>query len=232
MRSPSSAPWVNGEDGSIDSTPTVRPAARRAFVTAPMSADLPTPRRTGEADHLRPARVRVDLPDELPALRAVVLDQRDRRAPARGGRRRAGAGRAWGSVIELRNHRRARVVAPAPRRSLTIRWLWRSLAIPPLRFPRRGARRRVCGGPPAAVARRTAGARAVHARQPHAQPGLRRCSSRYLSSSSATEGACKRTGVCFVCPGVKFEIGRDATLRSGAGRGSATPARSARTRAR
>ena len=43
MRSPSSAPWVNGEEGSIDSTPTVRPASRRAFVSAPISVDLPTP---------------------------------------------------------------------------------------------------------------------------------------------------------------------------------------------
>ena len=43
MRSPSSAPWVNGEEGSIDSTPTERPASRRAFVRAPISVDLPRP---------------------------------------------------------------------------------------------------------------------------------------------------------------------------------------------
>ena len=43
MRSPSSAPCVNGEDGSIDSTPTLRPASRRDFVSAPISVDLPTP---------------------------------------------------------------------------------------------------------------------------------------------------------------------------------------------
>ena len=43
MRSPSSAPWVNGEEGSIESTPTVRPASRLAFVSAPISVDLPTP---------------------------------------------------------------------------------------------------------------------------------------------------------------------------------------------
>ena len=43
MRSPSSAPWVNGEEGSIESTPTVLPAWRRLAVSAPMSVDLPTP---------------------------------------------------------------------------------------------------------------------------------------------------------------------------------------------
>ena len=43
IRSPSSAPWVNGEEGSTDSTPTVLPASRLAFVSAPISVDLPTP---------------------------------------------------------------------------------------------------------------------------------------------------------------------------------------------
>ena len=43
MRSPSSAPWVNGEEGSIESTPTVLPARRRAPVRAPIRVDLPTP---------------------------------------------------------------------------------------------------------------------------------------------------------------------------------------------
>ena len=32
----------------------------------------------GESDHRRFARVRIDLFDQLPALRAIVLDQRDR----------------------------------------------------------------------------------------------------------------------------------------------------------
>ena len=43
MRSPSSAPCVNGEDGSIDRTATVRSAARRFFTSWPMSVDLPAP---------------------------------------------------------------------------------------------------------------------------------------------------------------------------------------------
>ncbi len=39
-------------------------------------------------------------------------------------------------------------------------------------------------------------------------------------------------GICFICPGVQLEIGRDATCASAAGRGSATAPRSASTRAR
>ena len=69
---------MNGEDGSIESTPTVRPASRRAFVSAPISVDLPDARRTREADDGGRAGVRVDLAHELPALGAVVLDERDR----------------------------------------------------------------------------------------------------------------------------------------------------------
>src|SRR5437660_1545053 len=37
MRSPRTAPPVNGDEGSIDSTATSRPAARRATVSAPIS---------------------------------------------------------------------------------------------------------------------------------------------------------------------------------------------------
>ena len=43
MRSPSRAPWVKGEDGSIESTATSRSAARAFFTSAPMRVDLPTP---------------------------------------------------------------------------------------------------------------------------------------------------------------------------------------------
>ncbi len=39
-------------------------------------------------------------------------------------------------------------------------------------------------------------------------------------------------GICFICPGVKLEIGRGAKLASAAGRGSGMRARSACTRAR
>ena len=43
MRSPSTAPPVNGEDGSIESTPTGAASARRRRVSAPISVDLPAP---------------------------------------------------------------------------------------------------------------------------------------------------------------------------------------------
>ena len=78
IRSPSSAPWVNGEEGSIDSTPTVLPAARRSFVTAPISVDLPAPGGPVKPNDRRVAGVRIDLAHELPALGAIVLDERDR----------------------------------------------------------------------------------------------------------------------------------------------------------
>ena len=78
MRSPSSAPCVNGEEGSIDSTPTVRPASRREPRQRADQRRLADPGRPGEADDLGAAGVRVDLADELPALGAVVLDERDR----------------------------------------------------------------------------------------------------------------------------------------------------------
>ena len=58
MRSPSSAPWVKGEEGSIDSTAISRPAARLTFVSAASSVDLPTPggpvKPTTDARPVRP----------------------------------------------------------------------------------------------------------------------------------------------------------------------------------
>jgi hypothetical protein len=43
MRSPSSAPPENGDDGSIASTPTRRPRARNADTSIDVDVDLPTP---------------------------------------------------------------------------------------------------------------------------------------------------------------------------------------------
>src|SRR5580704_7968236 len=43
IRSPSSAPPVNGDVGSTASTATRRPAARNALSSAPVRVDLPTP---------------------------------------------------------------------------------------------------------------------------------------------------------------------------------------------
>ena len=42
-RSPSSAPPVNGDDGSTASTPTRSPALRNAVTSAPVDVDFPTP---------------------------------------------------------------------------------------------------------------------------------------------------------------------------------------------
>ena len=111
IRSPSSAPFVNGEEGSIDSTATVRSRARSSFVSAPSSVDLPRPGGPVKPMHRRPAGARIDLADQRPALGVVVLDQRDRRAPARDGRRRAAALRA---IRRRRPSRRA--IMPVMRR--------------------------------------------------------------------------------------------------------------------
>src|SRR3954447_16406699 len=43
IRSPSKAPFVNGDDGSIDKTATFRSRARALFTSVPISVDLPTP---------------------------------------------------------------------------------------------------------------------------------------------------------------------------------------------
>ena len=43
MRSPSSAPCVNGELGSMERTATVRSASRRRLTIALISVDLPAP---------------------------------------------------------------------------------------------------------------------------------------------------------------------------------------------
>ena len=56
----------------------VRPASRRALVSAPISVDLPTPGGPVKPTTAAVAGVRVDLADELPALGAIVLDERDR----------------------------------------------------------------------------------------------------------------------------------------------------------
>ena len=56
----------------------MRPASRRAFVSAPISVDLPTPGGPVKPTTSALPGVRVDLADQLPALRAVVLDERDR----------------------------------------------------------------------------------------------------------------------------------------------------------
>ena len=52
--------------------------------------------------------------------------------------------------------------------------------------------------------------------QPHAQrPGYLRLAVRWLWLKLRWRGRLKTDGLCFVCPGVKFEIGRDATVTLG-----------------
>ena len=95
MRSPSSAPFENGLDGSTEID------ADRQLVAADVAderadqARLADPGRAGDAERVRLSRVRVELADEVVGQRVGVLDQRDRarRAPAglRSSRPRAGA---------------------------------------------------------------------------------------------------------------------------------------------
>ena len=94
IRSPSSAPCVNGLDGSTETTPTVCSCARTWRTSARDQARLADARRAGDADRVRAARVRVELAHELVGQRVAVLDERDRareRAPVAGAdaRRRA-----------------------------------------------------------------------------------------------------------------------------------------------
>ena len=67
----------------------------------------------------------------------------------------------------------------------------------------------------AAAARRAAGAAALHARARHAQPGYARLLARLGLLKLRFGRRLQTDGLCFICPGVKLEIGRDATLRIG-----------------
>ena len=80
IRSPSTAPRVNGLDGSIESTPTSRSALRSSSVSAPISVLLPTPGGPVIPTTRAPAGVREQLGDQLVARGLAVLDQAD---PAR-----------------------------------------------------------------------------------------------------------------------------------------------------
>ena len=68
---------MNGLDGSIESTPTVRSRSRSSAVIAPISVLLPTPGGpVTPTIRARPVRWE-ELGDELVALRVAVLDQAD-----------------------------------------------------------------------------------------------------------------------------------------------------------
>ena len=96
IRSPSSAPCVNGLDGSTEMTPTVVSRSRTWRTSALISDDLPTPGGPGDADDEGRARLRVEVADELVRERVAVLDERDRpgeRAPV-------AAADAVGEIVE------------------------------------------------------------------------------------------------------------------------------------
>ncbi len=161
--------------------------------------------RPGEADDGGLARVGIDLLDQLPALRAVVLDERDR------ARQRAAVAveqalRECGIELRVghrgRNHRRA------------------------IRFPCDGAARRRTRDRDAPRRSPTR----CGARPRRCTAGRSRCCAscapttcstahyaRLLVALAAAEAALPRRlqtdGLCFICPRVKLEIGRDATLR-------------------
>ena len=107
IRSPSRAPWVNGEEGSIDSTATVRSRARSSLVSAPSSVDLPAPGGPVKPMIGGAAGAGIDLLDQRPALWIIVLDQRD---PA--GERAAVAGRAGVSRAIRRCRASVRAIMP------------------------------------------------------------------------------------------------------------------------
>ena len=209
MRSPSSAPCVNGEDGSTESTPTVRPASRRAFVSAPISVDLPTPGRSGEADDLGLPGVGIDLAHELPALGAVVLDERDRaRERAAVAVEQALCERRLGH--RARNHRRARPHATRDYDCAAMELLADAPAADTHadatgQTPRR-APEPLRGGP-FALAR--------FMRANHMLTSATRACSRACAAEAALPRAPADRRLCFSAPGVKLEIGRRATLRIG-----------------
>ncbi len=78
MRSPSSAPCVNGLVGSTESTPTVRPSGARWRQSAEIRRRLARAGRPGQADVGGASGVREDERHQLGAARVAVLDQADR----------------------------------------------------------------------------------------------------------------------------------------------------------
>src|SRR5947209_3032982 len=121
IRSPSSAPLVKGEEGSIERTATVLSRSRSSFVSAASNVDLPTPGAVGQV-----------LRGPPPPLRG-------------------------GPLTFLRFARRHGMLKPGYL-VLMARWVWLKLR---------------------------------------------------------WRGRLNTDGLCFICPGVKFEIGRGATVTLG-----------------
>ena len=192
---------MNGDDGSIESTRDRRGRrARRRLTSAPISVDLPAPGGPVRPTTARLAGVRVDLADERPALGVVVLDERDgarqralvaRRAAARrGSARRHGARMmaAWQTRIgPLGSSAPMATVAEPPEAAVV---------------PRRAA----------APARRAAGASgASRAATACSTAGYARLLLRWAWLKLRWRGRLQTDGLCFVGPGVTFEIGKDAS---------------------
>ena len=78
IRSPSSAPWVNGLDGSTEITPTVCCLGAHEPDQRGRQARLADAGRPGQPDGERVARLRIDVADDLVRERIAVLDERDR----------------------------------------------------------------------------------------------------------------------------------------------------------
>ena len=75
MRSPSSAPFVNGLDGSTEMTPTLVPLARTRLTSALIRLDLPTPGGPVTPIAYALPGLRVELLDQLVGERVAVLDE-------------------------------------------------------------------------------------------------------------------------------------------------------------
>ena len=196
----------------------MRPACAARLVSAPISVDLPTPGGPGEADDLGPAGVRVDLADELPALGAVVLDERDRARERATVAVEQALGERWrrpSSAQSSQGPARSRRGAP-----LRLRCDGRCVADPPPSGRRtyapsdaRGdsARRRAPAplhGGPLALLRFMRANRMLNR-------DYARLLARYVLLKLRYGGRLQTDGICFICPGVKLEIGRSATLRIG-----------------
>ena len=211
MRSPSSAPPRNGEDGSIESTATWRSGRAPVLDQRADQRRLAGARRAGEADDRRVAGLRIDLADERPALGVVVLDQRD----AARERALVAGEQALGEGGLLIGHRAAKnTISPDGHPARTG---------PASRGPRRSG----------APARRPAGAPALHARPRTADLRLR-AADRPLGVAEAAlarAAADRRAVLHRPRRHVRDRQGRAASA-SAAGAGSATAPRSAPTRAR
>ena len=111
IRSPSSAPCVNGLDGSTEITPDRRVRLPHVPDERADQRRLADAGRPGDADDERRAGLRVELADELVRERVAVLDQRDRpgeRAPV-------AAPHAVGEIVERPGARLLTRAPPQPR---------------------------------------------------------------------------------------------------------------------